>query len=125
MTIALFREMFERMVIRKDAALIEHYYHPEFVMYSDGLQQDFAAFAAGHRAIYETAISYAISYDDEAWIETTDRVAGRIWITTQRPGEDPTRIEIVVIAAYRDGLIHRIWETTWPSWRSVDAFENY
>jgi hypothetical protein len=125
MTIALFREMFERMVIRKDAALIEQYYHPDFVMHSDGLRQDFAEFAAGHRGIYETAISYAISYDDEAWVETADRVAGRIWITTQRPGEDPTRIEIVVIAAYRDGLIHRIWETTWPSWRSVDAFENY
>jgi hypothetical protein len=125
MTIALFREMFERMVIRKDAALIEHYYHPDFVMYSDGLRQDFAEFAAGHRGIYETAISYAIEYDDEAWVEAADRVAGRIWITTQRPGEDPTRIEIVAIAAYRDGLIHRIWETTWPSWRSVAAFENY
>lgn len=125
MTIALFREMFERMVIQKDAVLIEHYYHPEFVMYSDGLRQNFTEFAAGHRGIYQTEISYAIEYDDEAWVEAADRVAGRIWITTQRPGEDPTRIEIVVIAAYRDGLIHRIWETTWPSWRSVDAFENY
>lgn len=122
---ALFREMFERMVIGKDAELIEHYYHPDFVMYSDGLEQNFAEFAASHRGVYDTAISYAIEYDEQAWVETADRVAGRMWITTQRPGEDATRIEIVVIAAYLDGRIHRIWETTWPSWRSVAALENY
>ncbi len=42
-----------------------------------------------------------------------DKVAGRV-ITTSRPGEEPTRIEVVLIAAYRNGRIHRIWETTWP-----------
>jgi hypothetical protein len=124
-TIGAFREMFEQMVIAKDADLIAHYYHPDFVMFSDGLSQDFAEFAASHRGVYETSIGYAIEYDEEAWVETADRVAGRIWITTARPDEAPTRIEIVVIAAYRDGKIHRIWETTWPSWRSVAAFENY
>ncbi len=72
MSIALFKEMFEQMVVRKDAGAAGRYYHPDFVMYSDGLRQDFAEFAAS-----------------------------------------------------RDGLIHRIWETTWPSWRSLDAFENY
>ena len=69
MSVALFREMFEQMVVPKNADLIEHYYHPDFIMYSDGL--------------------------------------------------------IVVIAAYRDGRIHRVWETIWPSWRSVDAFVSY
>ena len=37
MSIALLREMFERMVVDKNAELIEHYYDPDFVMYSDGL----------------------------------------------------------------------------------------
>jgi hypothetical protein len=124
-SITLFREMFERMVVAKDAALIEHYYHPDFVMYSDGLSQDFAEFAESHRGVYATSIEYSIEYDDEAWVESADRVAGRMWITTARPDEAPTRIEIVVIAAYRDGKIHRVWETTWPSWRSVAAFEDY
>ncbi|WP_179185698.1 hypothetical protein [Mycobacterium tuberculosis] len=54
-----------------------------------------------------------------------DRVAGRVWITTSRPGEEPTRIEVVLIAAYRNGRIHRIWETTWPSWRNVAALDDY
>lgn len=125
MSIALFKEMFEQMVVRKDAGAAGRYYHPDFVMYSDGLRQDFAEFAASHDGVYATEISYAIEYDDEAWVEAPDRVAGRLWITTARPGEEPTRIEVVLIAAYRDGLIHRIWETTWPSWRSLGAFENY
>jgi hypothetical protein len=124
-SILALKDMFERMVKAKDASLIEHFYHPDFIMYSDGLEQDFAAFAASHRGVYDTAISYAIEYDEQAWVETSDRVAGRMWITTSRPDERPNRIEIVVIAAYLDGKIHRVWETTWPSWRTLDAFENY
>ncbi len=125
MSVALFKEMFEQMVIAKDPDLIERYYHPDLVMYSDGMSQNYPEFAESHRGVYATAISYAVEYDDEAWVETADRVAGRMWITTSRPDEKPTRIEIVVIAAYRDGRIHRVWETTWPSWRQLAAFENY
>jgi hypothetical protein len=58
-------------------------------------------------------------------METDDRVAARAWITTTRPGEAPMRIEIVLIATFVDGRIHRVWETTWPSWRSVEAFADY
>lgn len=84
MSVALLREMFDRMVVAKNAELIEHYYDPD-----------------------------------------PDKVAGRVWITTSRPGEEPTRIEVVLIAAYRNGRIHRIWETTWPSWRNVAALDDY
>lgn len=127
MSVALLKEMFDRMVIHKDPELIEHFYHPEFVMFSDGLAQSFAEFAESHRRVYATDIGYAIEYDEDAWVEsaTGDKVAGRAWITTSRPGEAPTRIEIVLIAVYRDGKIQRVWETTWPSWRTVAALENY
>lgn len=37
MSVALLREMFDRMVVAKNAELIEHYYDPDFLMYSDGL----------------------------------------------------------------------------------------
>jgi hypothetical protein len=87
--------MFEQMVIAKDGDAIARYYHPDFVMYSDGMTQGFAEFEASHRGIYET------------------------------PGEKPTRIEVVLIATFVDGLIHRVWETTWPSWRTVEGFEDY
>ena len=42
-----------------------------------------------------------------------------------RPDEKPTRIEVVLIATFVDKLIHRVWETTWPSWRTVEAFADY
>ncbi len=113
------------MVVAKNADLIQHYYHADFVMTSDGLSQDFPAFRDSHRKLYATAITYAVEYDEAAWVEAADKVAGRVWITTARPGEQPTRIEVVLIAAYRDGRIHRVWETTWPSWRTAAAFEGY
>ncbi|BAV40657.1 hypothetical protein SHTP_1391 [Mycobacterium ulcerans subsp. shinshuense] len=94
MSIALLREMFEKMVVAKNAELIGHYYDPDFVMYSEGLRQEFAEFSEGHRKIYASAISYAIEYDEDAWVQSPDRVAGRVWITTSRPGEKPTRIEV-------------------------------
>ncbi|GFG63840.1 hypothetical protein MKUB_13300 [Mycobacterium kubicae] len=125
MSVALLKEMFDQMVIAKNADVIEHYYHPDFVMNSDGLTQDYAAFRDSHRSLYRTAIHYAVEYDEQAWVQAADKVAGRIWITTSRAGEPPTRIEVVLIAAYRDGKIYRVWETTWPSWRGVTALENY
>ena len=117
--------MFKQMVVNKDPAAIERFYHPSFVMVSNGITQDFDAFAASHRAVYDTPISYSVEYDEQAWVETTDKVAGRVWITTSRPGEDPTRIEVTLIAAFTDGQINRVWETTWPSWNELPAFETY
>jgi hypothetical protein len=52
-------------------------------------------------------------------------VAARVCITTSRPGEEPTRLEVVLIATYRDGRIHRLWELTWPNWSELGAFEHY
>lgn len=125
MTVALLREMFEKMVVAKNAELIEHYYDPDFVMFSDGLSQDFAAFRDSHRELYASPIRYSVEYDEQAWVHGDDKVAGRVWITTTRPNERPNRIEVVLIAAYRSGRIHRVWETTWPSWRQLPSFENY
>ena len=125
MSAALIREMFEKMVVAKNAELFEHYYHPDFVMTSDGLTQNFEEFADSHRTVYASEITYAVEYDDDAWVEAADRVAGRVWITTTRPGETPNRIEVILIATFRDNRIHRVWETTWPSWRNVEAFKDY
>lgn len=125
MTVALLREMFEKMVVAKNVELIEHYYDPDFVMFSDGLSQGFAEFRESHRKLYASPIRYSVEYDEQAWVQDTDKVAGRVWITTSRPGERPSRIEVILIAAYRDGRIYRVWETTWPSWRELPAFEKY
>ena len=117
--------MFDKMVVAKNAELIGHYYDPDFLMYSDGMCQTFTEYSDSHRRTYATSISYPVEYDDQAWVQAAGKIAGRLWITTCRPGEKPTRIEVVLIVAYRNGRIHRMWETTWPSWRSVAALENY
>jgi H+/Cl- antiporter ClcA len=121
----LIREMFAQMVERKDASLVDTFYDPDFLLYTNGQVQDLAAFRAGHEAVYPTAITYRVEYDDEAWVEAPDRLAGRVWITTQRPGEQPHRIEVMLIATFRAGRIHRLWELTWPDWSQLAAFERY
>ena len=125
MSVAVLRQMFEQMVEKKDSSVIERFYDPSFVMFSNGVTQDFEAFAASHRTVYATEISYSVEYDEEAWVETADKVAGRLWITTRRPGEGPTRIEVMLIATFRDDRITRLWETTWPNWNELPAFETY
>jgi hypothetical protein len=57
MSAALLRTMFEQMVLAKDAGAVARYYHPEFVMYSDGMSQTFAEVEASHRGVYQTPIS--------------------------------------------------------------------
>ena len=91
----MLRQMFEQMAEKKDPLAIDRFYHPSFVMYSNGLTQDFEAFSASHRNIYATPICYSVEYDEQAWVEATDKVAGRMWITTSRPGDSPTHIEVV------------------------------
>ena len=49
----------------------------------------------------------------------------RLWITITRPGEPARRIEVVLLATFRDGRILRVWELTWPDWSQLDAFADY
>ena len=125
MSIAVLRQMFEQMVEKKDPTAIEQFYDPSFVMFSNGVTQDFEAFTASHRIVYSTEIRYSVEYDEDAWVETPDKVAARVWITTSRPNESPTRIEVVLIAAFHEGRITRVWETTWPNWNALPAFATY
>ena len=121
----LMRELFSSMVEAKDISKVEEYYDPDFMLYTNGQVQDFAAFRAGHERVYPTGISYSVRYDDDAWVENGDRLAGRVWITTSRPGEDPTEIEVMLIAQFRGGRILRLWELTWPDWSNMKAFDSY
>lgn len=118
-------EMFDRMVISKDATLIPHYYDPDFLLETNGQTQDYRAFVEGHERVYATSISYRVRYDDATWVESADRVACRLWITTQRPDEAAVEIEVVLIATYRGDRIHRLWELTWPDWTRVAALDSY
>jgi hypothetical protein len=122
---ALLIEMFRDVVLNKNADLIARYYHPDFLLETNGERQDFDAFLEGHRRVYATDIAYTVRYDEDAWVESADRVAARIWVRTQTGVAAPVEFEIVLIATFVDQKIHRVWETTWPDWRAVKAFEAY
>lgn len=70
-------------------------------------------------------MKYAIEYDEQAWVEAGPRTAGRLWVTLTETGSASTRIEVVFIAHYVDGRIHRLWELTWPDWSSMKLFASY
>jgi hypothetical protein len=108
------REMFERVMVAKNAALIPEYYDPEFVLHSGREAQGYAAFAADRERMDETDISYAVEYDEDAWVQAGSDVAGRIWITASRPRQPSARTEVVLVARLRDGRLHRMWQLTGP-----------
>ena len=122
---ALLQEMFERVVIPKNAELIEAYYHPDFTLTSNGIVQGYVEYVRGHRDVYATCIRYSVRYDEDSWVESDDRVAARMWITTEWPPQPPTEIEVLLIATYLENRLHRLWELTWPDWSALDAFEQY
>lgn len=117
--------MFDEVVIRKDSGAIPRFYDPEFVMVSNGITQGYAAFLASHEQVYDTDIKYTIEYDDAAWVTQDDRVAARVWITTERPPAAPNRIEVVLIATLKQGRLSRLWELTWPNWSELPEFDQY
>lgn len=95
-------------------------------MYFDGLTRSFTEFRDSRR----DDLLHLNHIPDRIRRSGMDRgcrrgVVGRIWITTAHLGEKLARIGVVPIAVYRNGRIHRIWETIRPSWRGVAMFESY
>lgn len=120
----LLKEMFDRMVVPRNADLIPVFYHPNFRMQTNQIEQGYEEFRADHEKYYaeDSGKSYQVEYDDETVVEDASGVACRVWITTQQGAGDPTRIEVVLIAKYRDGRIHRLWELTLPNWSTLEEF---
>ena len=116
------KEMFEKMVIKKDASLIPFYYHQDFLLYTNEQVTDYNAFLKSHQEYYKTSIQYEVEYDEETLLEENEKVAGRIWITTSRSNETPKKIEVILIAQFKDNKIYRLWELTYPDWSKLPAF---
>ena len=122
MYIEKLKEMFAVMVIRKDASTIPFYYHPDFLLYTNGQITNYADFLKSHQQYYATPIQYEVTYDEETLLEQGDKIAARVWITTSRPNESAKKIEVMLIAQYKEDKIHRLWELTYPDWSQLPAF---
>jgi hypothetical protein len=123
MYIEKLKEMFNKMVIPKNASLIPDYYHKEFLLYTNDLVTHYDDFLTSHQKYYATELQYQIEYDDETFLEQGEKLAGRVFITTSRPNESPKRIEVILIAQYKDGKIYRLWELTYPDWSKLPSFQ--
>jgi hypothetical protein len=118
------KEMFSEMVIKKNAFLIPVYYHEEFLLYTNGQVTDYQSFLTSHEEYYASPKEYKIEYDDETFVEQGQKLAGRLWITVGVIGEKPKKIEVVLIAEYKDNKIFRLWELTYPDWSKLPEFQD-
>lgn len=118
----LLKEMFQEVTVKKNAALIPHYYHKDFLLFTNEQQMDFATFLSSHEVYYKTPITYTCAYDEETFVAQGEKVAGRMWITTQLPNESAKKIEVMLIVSYKDHKIYRLWELTYPDWSTLSAF---
>ncbi len=121
--IDLLKEMFQKMVVNKDASLIPYYYAKDLILYSNGNKENYAEFYDSHKKYYQTPIQYQIKFDDNATIENNNKVAARIFITTKLPNQPPQLIEVLLIAEYKDNKISKAWEVTDPDWSKMKAFK--
>jgi hypothetical protein len=117
------KEMFNQMVLKKDASVIPLYYHPDFLLYTNEVTMDYDTYLESHLKYYATPIQYEVFYDEETLLEQGEKIAGRVWITTSMPDEAPRKIEVILIVQYREERIYRLWELTCPDWSKLPAFK--
>ena len=110
----LLEEMFQEVVIKKQAKLQKKYYHPEFKLYANGLTQEYKEYVKLHEDVYKTDIQYKVDIQKETVIDSPRGVSMRVFITLSKPNEQPREIEVILIATFKDNLIYRLWELTYP-----------
>lgn len=117
------KNMFHSMVEGKNIALMPTYYDIGFELYSNGKTMSYSEFVSMHEDVYKTDIQYNISYDENAWVENDDKLAGRVFITTTKPGAPAKEIEVILIAQYHNDKLYKLWELTYPDWSGFKRFK--
>ena len=111
---ARMREIVTRMAEAENTSLHDAYYDPDFLLTVNGQSQGLAAFRAEHDRVQRTGITFAVTYDEDSWVEAQDSLAGRTWITTHSACGRAARIEVLFVAAYRSGRLLRLTALTRP-----------
>ena len=121
----LLEEMFQEVVIKKQAKLQKKYYHPEFKLYANGLIQEYKEYVKLHEDVYKTDIQYKVNIQKDTIIDGPNGVSMRVFITISKPNEQAKEIEVILIATFKDNLIYRIWELTYPDWTKTNTFKDH
>ncbi|MCF6775703.1 hypothetical protein L3V83_03845 [Thiotrichales bacterium 19X7-9] len=118
------KQMFSQMVEAKKIDLMSNFYHKDFILYSNGTTMDYDDFYNAHKKIYQTNVGYKIDYDTNTIVEQENKVACRLFITVTKPKQPPQKIEVILVAEYKNNKIYRLWELTYPNWRKSKTFKN-
>lgn len=92
-------------------------------MHANGQTFNYQKFYDLHADIYKTDIEYKVEYDFETFVETKDRLAGRVFITLTNPGQPQRELEVILIVKYAADKILRLWELAYPDWSKMPDFE--
>ncbi|TAL58701.1 MAG: hypothetical protein EPN84_12495 [Legionella sp.] len=118
------KSMFNEVVVKKNANLISDYYDKEFLLFTNGKQMDYLQFYSSHKKIYQTNIKYSIRFDEQSFVEQGNKVAARVFITTQKDNDSAKPIEVILIAQYKKDKLYRLWEITYPDWSKMKSFKD-
>lgn len=118
------KKMFAEMVEKKQLSEIPVYYHRDMILHSNGGQMDYQEFYDIHKQVYGTDITYKIKYDEETFVEEKDKLAARVFITTETPDEGSKELEVVLIILFKEDKIYRLWELTYPDWSQMESFKD-
>ncbi len=102
--------------MEKNFSAIPQYYHPELLLYTNGVRMDYATYLETHREMYASSVHYTLEYDEPTFLEQGDKMAGRLWLTTMKDSGPPKKMEVVLIVEFKDDKIYRLWELTDPNW---------
>jgi hypothetical protein len=116
--------MFKDVTEKKQTHLISDYYHSDFQLFANGLNQNYKEYLLGHEGIHKTAIEYKVNYDEKTFVESDNKFAGRVFIDVSL-GDISEKIEVILIIEFKDGKIYRLWETAYPDWSKMEMFKNY
>jgi hypothetical protein len=119
------KTMFKEIILEKDVSMISKHYHPDFLLYSNGEKIDYKTFFESHQKFYANPIEYEIEFDEETLFEREDKIVGRIWVTTYIPNESTKKIEVILIAQFKENKIYRLWELSYPDLSNLSAFKEH
>lgn len=108
-------EIFNEVVLKKDASQIQRYFHPGFVLKTNGQRQALATFLRRRELEYSRSMTFEVNIDEQAWVDAETAVGARLWLTVRAPGKHPEVHEIVLLARFVDERIHRMWELCMPA----------
>jgi hypothetical protein len=125
MYIQKLKQMFQDVSVDKKVHLIPEHYHKDLMLYTNNQVMDYHTFLLGHQKSCASPLVFEVSYDEDTFIEQDNRAGLRMWISVGLPGKEAHKLELMLIAHFKDGKIEKLWELSFPDWSHIPELNNY